>query len=166
MGGMRTGRLAISRGHRAGEVPPPVPRLVLVPRSADVPKPKSRPARPPAAPAVPPSPEYHLTHDRLTALERLARLHKQGMLSAEEFAAEKAVILSLPPDELVLTAPAPGPIPSAGPRASPAGPSLLGRLFGWPLLPVGLVAGIGLSFASQPRETWRFAEDLLRLLGA
>jgi len=81
MAAMRTGKLAISRGHRTGESPAPTPRLVLVPRAPDsVPAPK--PVRR-AEGAVPVSQEYHLAHDRLGALERLARIHKKGMLSAE-----------------------------------------------------------------------------------
>jgi hypothetical protein len=45
-------------------------------------------------------------------------------------------------------------------------PSLLGRLFDWRLLPLGLVAGLGFSFATQKQETIRFFDEALRLLGA
>src|SRR5687767_8884091 len=126
---MRTGKLSISRGRRADERPGP--RLSIV-------------ARAPAAPEPALSPEYRAVHDRLSALERLARLHDQGALTDEEFAAEKAAILG-DPNELVLNEPL---IP-----AEPAqGPSLLARLFGWRIIPVGLLAGLGLSYASQPRD--------------
>ncbi|HWT13967.1 MAG TPA: hypothetical protein VN231_14530, partial [Allosphingosinicella sp.] len=121
---------------------------------------------PPPAPALP---EYLCVHDRLTALERLARLRDQGTLSAGEFAAEKAFILNLPTDELVLRE----PVPAAAAIAEPAaptrprpGPSLLGRLFGWKLVPVSLVAGLALSFATQPQDTLRFFDEALRLFGA
>ena len=60
---MRTGKLAISRGHQLAEPP----HLSLVPAAPG-----------PAAPAPPASPDYHLVHDRLTALERLARLSSRA----------------------------------------------------------------------------------------
>jgi len=161
---MRTGKLSISRGYQFGEDAAPVPRLVLVPRSADAPPPK--PARVPAAPPAPVSEEYRIAHDRLTALERLARLVKQGALSAEEFAAEKARILGQPSDELVLRDRAPTEPIAAGRPVPQPGPSLLGRVLNWKFLPVGLAAGLGLSFASQPQETMRFFDEALRLLGA
>ena len=162
---MRTGKLSISRGYQFGEDAAPVPRLVLVPKSADAPPPKA--ARAPAAPGAPVSEEYRIAHDRLTALERLARLVKQGALSADEFAAEKARILGQPSDELVLRDPAPSqPTAADRPAPPPPGPSLLGRLMSWKFLPVGLAAGLGLSFASQPEETLRFFDEALRLLGA
>ena len=149
-GPMRTGKLSISRGYEAGETLPATPRLVLVPKEA---------APPPPAPAAklkaaPVTPEYQPAHDRLAALERLARLAKQGVFTEEEFAFEKARILGHRQDELVLDRPAP-----------PSGPSLAGRLFDWRLLPLGLAAGLGLSFAAQPQETMRFFDETLRLLG-
>ena len=158
-GPMRTGKLSISRGHRVGEAPP-APRLVLVPREAAPPPPKAKApaAAPPPRSAL--APEYQPTHDRLAALERLARLHKQGALTPEEFAFEKARLLAGPAAELVLQ-----PAVAAGPPL-PAGPSLAGRIFDWRLLPLGLVLGLGLSYASQPQATIRFFDDALRLLGA
>ncbi len=143
---MRTGKLSIGRGHRTGGLSATGPRLSIV-------------AREPVAAVPPPvSPEYQPVHDRLSALERLARLREQGALTDEEFAAEKASILG-PADTLVLNEPlvAPEPVPSQ---------SLLGRLFGWKIIPIGLAAGVALSYASQPRETLRFFEDALRLFGA
>ena len=141
---MPTGKLAISRGHQLA-----LPLRPLTPE-------------PPASA----SPEYQLVHDRLSALERLTRLFEQGALSAEEFAAEKAIILKLPADELVLQAPAPVPFSPAPALPSPPGPSLLGRLLHWKFLPVGLAAGLALSAAAQPNETIRFFDEALRLFGA
>lgn len=143
---MRTGRLIISRGHQLGEAPPP-----------------PRPA-PPRREPQPPLPLYPEIGERLTALERLARLFEQGALSPQEFAAEKALILGRFGDEAVLARVSPVSfVPAPPPRRRP---SLLGRLLSWKLLPVGLVAGLAFSFASQPRETAAFFEDLLRLVGA
>ena len=163
IGPVRTGKLSISRGYRFGESDAPVPRLVLVPKSGQAPKPKA--ARPPAAPAAPVSAEYQLAHDRLSALERLARLRKQGILSADEFAAEKALILGQSAGELVLHETAAIDEAPDRPPAPARGPSLLGRLFSWRFLPVGVAAGLGLSFASQPQETIRFFDEALRLFG-
>ena len=141
---MRTGRLTISRGHQTDGPRPPAPRLAIVAQ---------------AEPPAPVSPAYRPLHDRLTALERLARLHEQGALTDGEFAAEKALILERHPDELVLNE----PLLAADPAH---GPSLLGRLFGWRLVPLGIAAGLTLSFAAQPQSTIRFFDETLRLLGA
>jgi hypothetical protein len=116
--------------------------------------------------APPASPDYHVVHDRLTSLERLTRLFELGTLSAEEFAAEKALILGLPADELVLNMLAPVGFVPAAPRRSAQGPSLLGRMLGWKFLLFSLAAGLGLSFATQPRETSQMFEQTLRLFGA
>jgi hypothetical protein len=116
--------------------------------------------------APPASPDYQLVHDRLTALERLTRLFELGALSAEEFAAEKALILSLPADELVLRTPAPVGFVPAAPRRPPPGPSLLGRMLGWKFLLFSLVVGLAFSFAAQPVQTTRLFEQILRLFGA
>jgi hypothetical protein len=115
--------------------------------------------------APPASPDYHLVHDRLTALERLTRLFELGSLSAEEFAAEKALILSLPAEELVLRTPAPVGFVPAAPRRPAPGPSLLGRMLGWRFLLFSLVVGLAFSFATQPRETGHLFEQILRLSG-
>jgi len=165
---MRTGKLSISRGYLTEDGPPAAPRLTLVPRepapAAAEPlafvAPTPRPAPPKTKPAATPvSPEFQPAHDRLVALERLARLAKQGALTPEEFALEKARILAHP-----FVEPAPAAGPAFEPR--PPTPSLAGRMFGWKFLPVTLAAGLGLSFATQPRETFRFFEEAMRLLGA
>ena len=133
---MRTGRLSISRGHppQAAEETP-LPQLALVP--------------PVAAPA--PAGNFDAVNERLSALERLVRLYEQGALTIEEFAAEKLLILGEPPVTPVHFVP-------ARPRARR--PSLLGRLLGWPFLLLCLAAGVGLSFATQPEATSRFATQL------
>lgn len=154
---MRTGRLAISRGHQLSEPP----HLSLVPE-ADV------PVAPAPIPdfAPPASPDYHLVHDRLTALERLTRLFEQGALSAQEFAAEKVLILGLPADELVLRDAAPVHFVPAEPRRPQRGPSLLGRMLSFKFMAVSLIAGLGFSYGTQPDETMRFFDQLLRYFGA
>jgi hypothetical protein len=159
---MRTGRLSIGRGHGDGALPLPAgPRLRLVPTETRLPKPGG--ASPPETPA-PATLDYHLVHDRLTALERLTRLHEQGALSAEEFTAEKGAILRLPAEELVLRAEAAPP--SSARIEQPRGPSLIGRLLNWRFLPVGMAAGLGLSWYAQPRETLALLEQAARYLGA
>jgi hypothetical protein len=147
---MRMDKPAISRGHQLAEPP----HLCLVPAVSQ-----------PAEPAPPASPDYHLVHDRLTSLERLARLFEQGALSAEEFAAEKLLILGLPADEYVLREAAPVHFVPAQPRRPQRGPSLVGRMLSWRFLALSLVAGLGFSYASQPDATIRFFEQLSRYLG-
>lgn len=159
---MRTGRLSISRGHQLQGEPFAVPpQLKLVPQPAE-PSPVLVPVLPQAPPA---SPDYHLVHDRLTALERLTRLFELGTLSAEEFAAEKALVLSLPADELVLRDPAPVGFVPAAPRREARGPSLLGRLLGWKFLLFSLACGVAFSFATQPQQTQRLFEQIFRFVG-
>ena len=150
---MRTGKLSISRGYRTGDPAPAAPRLTLVPREVEPVR-----AKPKAAPASF-TPEYQPAHDRLAALERLARLARQGALTAEEFAFEKARLLGHVGIEAMAEQSAPVPAPA------PAGPSLVGRLLGWKVLPLGLAAGLGLSFATQPQQTLRFFDESLRLIG-
>ncbi|TMJ18893.1 MAG: hypothetical protein E6G92_03450 [Alphaproteobacteria bacterium] len=101
-------------------------------------------------------------HDRLTALERLTRLHESQFLSAEEFAAEKALILALPADEILLCEPAPARS-EREPHAR--GPSLIGRILGWKFLLFSLSAGLAFSYAAQPGMTARFLDQSLRALG-
>ena len=159
---MRTGRLRISRGHQLqGEPVAFPPQLMLVPQPAEpAPAPVSVPPQAPPA-----SPDYQLVHDRLSALERLTRLFELGALSGEEFATEKALVLSLPADEFVLTTPAPiGFVPQA-PRAAPRGPSLLGRMLGWKFLLFSLAAGLALSFAAQPSQTSHLFEQVFPIIG-
>src|SRR5687768_4251019 len=127
---MRTGKLSISRGRGPAEAAGP--RLSIVARGEPTPV----------------SAEYRPVHERLSALERLARLREQGALTDAEFAAEKAAILG-DPNELILNEPLLAPEPVGG-------PTLMGRLFGWKIIPVGILAGLALSYASQPRETLRF----------
>jgi len=146
---MRTGKLAISRGHQMSEPT----HLALVP------------PEPVRAPAPPASTDYLLVHDRLTALERLTRLFEQGALSAEEFAAEKMLILGLPADELVLRDAAPVHFVPAYPRRAQNGPSLLGRMLSWKFLALSLIVGLGFSYGTQPDETVRFFDQIGRALG-
>jgi len=141
---MRTGSLAISRGHQLEAAPASRPRLAAV--NGD-------------APLRVVSPVFQPLHDRLAVLERLAQLHERGALSDAEFAAEKALILERHPDAVVLNQP-------LLPAEARHGPSLLARLLNWRLIPVGVAAGIALSFAAQPQQTTRFFEDALRLFGA
>src|SRR5215207_9215469 len=124
---MHTGKPSISRGRGLSGPDRAGPRLSIV-------------ARAPAAPEPSISPEYQAVHDRLSSLERLARLREQGALTDEEFAAEKAAILGPAPDELILNEPLLAPEP-------PRPPTLLGRLFGWRIIPVGILAGLALSYA-------------------
>ena len=143
---MRTGRLAISRGHHWAEpaearpapltIVPPVPEPEVEPESVEEPAPVGLPV-----------------HERLDALERLVRLAEQGAFTPEEFAAEKALILGRAPAGLAAA-------------IAPRRPSLLGRLLGWKLIPLGLIAGLGLSWFTQPAETRRVFEEALRLFGA
>lgn len=144
---MRTGRLSISRGHpQAGTEETPPPHLALVPPAEPAPVP---------APATGPTPyrTIEAANERLTALERLVRLYEVGALSIEEFAAEKALILGEPPRT------APVHFVPALPLRKP-GRSLLGRMLSWPFLLLCLIAGIGLSFATQPEATNRFVSQL------
>ena len=147
---MRTGRLAISRGHSMSEPP----HLALVP------------AEPMPVPEAPASADYHIVHDRLTSLERLTRLFEQGALSEAEFAAEKMLILGLPADELVLRDAAPVHFVPAEPRRPQQGPSLVGRMLSWKFLALSLVVGFGFSFGTQPDETIRFFNQIPRFFGA
>jgi hypothetical protein len=142
---MRTGKLAISRGHQLAEPVEIRPaHLAIVPPAAE---PAVEPGEAEAPAALP-------VNERLDALERLVRLAEQGAFTAEEFAAEKALILGRTPETSEL------------PAARARGPSLLGRLLNWKLIPFGLAAGVGLSWLAQPAETARFFEEALRLFGA
>ena len=133
MAGMQARRLVISKGIETGQP--------IAPRRAPTPP----PPRPQAAPAATPEPaaDLHLVHHRLVALERLTALHEKGVLSAEEFAAEKALVLRIPAEELMLE-----PAHALPPR----GPSLLGRLLNPKLIAAGVVAGLALSAYTQPQE--------------
>ena len=140
------------------QVPVPEPQASGPEPQASVPEPKV---------PVPASPEYFFVHDRLTAIERLTRLRDQGALSQEEYAAEKAIVLALPADELVLHASPTddGAAALPWPRPDP-GPPLVDRLFDWRIVPIALGIGLVFSYATQPRETARFLEAALSLFGA
>ena len=160
---MRTGRLSISRGHQLEGAPETAsPRLKLVQQPAEAPVKREPAPVPPRAESPPVSPDYYSVHDRLTALERLTRLRESKFLSAEEFAAEKALILALPADEILLCNPAPPPLESA---AQPRGPSLIGRMLGWKFLLFSLSVGLAFSYAAQPNVTARFLDQSLRAIG-
>ena len=138
---MQGAKLMISRGLPAAEEAVPLARP---------PRPQPVEAAPPRA-AVPPAPaqeeapvsDIHLVDYRLAALERLSRLRDKGILSAEELAAEKALVLRLPAGELEL-------VPEQIVRER--GPSLLGRLFGWKLLGTGALAGLLFTYVTAPQD--------------
>ncbi len=138
---MQGRRLTISRGVA------PVPETAATPAAPHPP----RPAEPIAA-----APDFCLVHHRLAALERLSLLRDRGALSADEFAAEKALVLRLPAEELLL--------PPEG-MIAPRGPSLLGRLFSWKLLAAGVAAGLCLSAFTAPSELVAMADQAARMIG-
>jgi len=140
--------------------PQPVEREAQ-PRSELRAVPPSRPVeRPVALERAPSAPisiaDYQLVRERLDALERLSLLRDIGVLSPEEFAAEKALVLRLPAEELLLDS------ESMLPRR---GPSLLGRLFGWKMLLAGAVIGLGLSAYTAPQDLMKLADSASRLIG-
>lgn len=139
---MRSGKLNISRGSQFAEGRGDEPKLSLVPQM-DEPK------------AGGGFDGHQAILERLDALERLARLRSLDLLSADEFAAGKSLLLAQSGE------------PAVGvPGESLVGPSLAGRLFSWKFLPIGLVAGLALSFGAQPQETVRFVDQVLRVFGA
>lgn len=160
---MRTGRLAISRGFSAPEPHGEPARFALVPAVEQT--------APPPEPA--PETEPTLTdalatvNARLAALERLARLCETGALTVDEFLVEKAAILGHRRSDLSGPQASDAPPISFHPvsRARPRGRSLAGRI-GWALIPLGLVAGLGLSAFSQPDATARVFDEALRMIGA
>jgi hypothetical protein len=154
---MRMGRLAISRGFAEAESSDEAVHLAIVPA---------------VEPQVEPSgsvTNYSLAavQERLDALERLTRLCESGALTIDEFLVEKAAILGHPRSNLA--GPADGS--TAAPisfkpakRRPPQGRSLLGRL-GWFILPIGLMAGIGLTAVTQPDAAAQYWQEGLRLFG-
>src|SRR5690349_10142312 len=137
---MRTGKIQISRGSQFAKIEKNEPRLTLVP---------SAPNHPSEAAEVE-NPQAELLRsigDRVNLLERLARLRAEGLLSPEEFAAEKAFLIGAPVDS--------EHYPAVAELPGRPGSSLVGRLFSWKFLPLGLVAGLALSFGAQPQETLR-----------
>lgn len=159
---MQGGKLIISRGlqaHPEAAPQPPVREAQQRPELRAVPQ--SRPERPVERPvAAPPAPvsiaDYQLVRERLDALERLSLLRDIGVLSPEEFAAEKALVLRLPAEELLLDE------EHMLPRR---GPSLLGRLFGWKMLLTGAVVGLALSAYTAPQDLMKLADSASRLIG-
>lgn len=147
----------ISRGSERAERRTGEPKLSLVSRT------KLAEAEPRPAPVQVLPDERRLTA-RLDALERLARLRSQDLLTAEEYASEKALLLGhweedqAIPHLRTMAAAAPGDIEQ--------GSSLVGQMFSWKFLPIGAVAGIALSFGIQPQETMRYFDQALRLVGA
>lgn len=136
---MPTGRLNIARGHeleqRFASPPPPLAE----------PEPLTPAAEPSWSPA-----HFQPIEERLNALERLAKLHRDGLLSAEEYTAEKALLRG--ENEAVATA-----VP---------GPSLFGRILRWPVLAIGLAAGLALAATSQPETSRGLFDQTLQLIGA
>ena len=115
----------------------------------DAPVPLHR-ARPTLVAAAPPPADPHLVHHRLEALERLVRIRDHGGLTAEEFAAEKALVLGLPASE-----------PDT-PRRSP---TLTAFLLDWRLLSAGIAAGLAISYATAPQDLLGLLDRAARLLG-
>ena len=151
---MRMGRLAISRGFPLSEESGEPVRLAIVA--------SSEPPSPPVA-----SDALTDVHARLEALERLTRLCEAGALTIDEFLVEKAAILGHPRSNLMMDreegAPPISFVPGV-PRGPASGRSLLGRL-GWAILPLGLIAGIGLTAISQPDVAAQIWQEGLRLFG-
>jgi hypothetical protein len=154
---MRTGKLNISRGHRQDEGAAE-PRLVLVPK-AEGPSAQALPAAEGRLPGL----DSHRLNDRLTALERLAALRVQGLLTEAEYAAEKALVRGI---DSAPDAQEARQDPSRAYSARRQGPSLTGRLFSLKLVPIGMVAGLALSFGTQPRQTMRWFEQAVAFIGA
>ena len=151
---MQTRQHQIRRGSERPEIQAEQPKLSLVPTKIQ--EGESSRSQAPAGAA-----DVSAFHDRLDALERLGRLREQQILSADEFAAEKAFILGRV--DVIR-----GPFEAVALRSDKAGPqvSLLGRMLSWKFVPIGLVGGLALSFGIQPQETVRFFEQASSLLGA
>ena len=139
---MRTGKLNISRGSQFAEGRAEEPKLTLVPPTE-------------SSETDGEADGHQAILERLDALERLARLRSLEMLSADEFAAGKRLLLAHSAEQ-----------GSAVPGENAVGPSLVARMFSWKFLPIGLVAGLALSFGAQPQETVRFFDQALRMFGA
>jgi hypothetical protein len=151
---MQGAKLTISRGLPGADEAVPLARR---------PEPRRVEAAPESAQAAPrpvrddaPASDIHLVDYRLAALERLGRLRDKGILSAEELAAEKALVLRLPAGELVLV---------TEQILERRGPSLLGRLFDWKLLAAGTAAGLAFSYVTAPHELLGLVDRASRLIG-
>ena len=152
---MPAGKLMISRGMpSAAEAAPirlePEPKLRAVPSEPEPPRTAAAPVRRDG-----PAPDYQLVHFRLEALERLSLLRDKDALSAEEYEAEKSLVLRLPADDLEQMQESILP---------PRGPSLLGRIFGWKLILTGLIAGLGFVVFTAPQDLAGLIDRASRLL--
>jgi hypothetical protein len=127
---MRTGRLTISRGHEI---------LARLERGVETAGPVS--FQPSAAVT-----EIERLHLRLAAIERLARLVEQGILSHQEFREEKALVMGVTGEELLLTEVAPA-------EAAPPRPSLAGRLLHWRVALALGAAGLAWFWMAQPEQS-------------
>lgn len=157
---MQGGKLIISRGMQAGAAARPQgeagqrPRPQLV-HSDDQVAPKPALPQPPAAtPAA--AADYHCVRERIDALERLSLLRDIGVLTPEEFAAEKGLVLRLPAEDMLEQR------ESILPHR---GPSLLGRLLGWKLLVTGALAGLAFTAFTAPQDLTSLADRLSKLIG-
>lgn len=120
-------------------------RKLIISRGREAPEPYR-----PGATADP-----RLVHHRLLALERLNRLREKGALSADEYAAEKALVLRVPADVRAFEA-----------MARPPGhPSLFGRLFNMRLIAAGAAAGLALSAFTAPQDFYGLVERAQSLFG-
>lgn len=150
---MPTGKLQISRGSDLPALSPKGPQSSLIAPEAE-----------PATALEPTTIEDERGHQiilaRLDVLERLARLRSLELLTAEEYAFEKAFVLARTAEGVA------GDIDNPLAAKSTAKPPLVGRLFSWKLLPVSLIAGLALSFGIQPQETIRFFDQALSQIGA
>ena len=95
-----------------------------------------------------------LVHHRLLALERLNRLREKGALSADEYEAEKALVLRVPADVRAFEA-----------MSAPRHPSLLGRLLNMKLIAAGAAAGLALSAFTAPQDLYGLVERAQTLFG-
>jgi hypothetical protein len=98
------------------------------------------------------SAESNLVLGRLEALERLVRLRDQNVLTPQEFAAEKALVLGLAAAD-------------ASPPPPAHTPALAARLFDWRLLLAGTAAGLALSWYSAPQDLLGLLDRAARILG-
>jgi hypothetical protein len=102
--------------------------------------------------------------ERISALERLANLHARGILSDEELAAEKRLVIGAAQDRAEMPSGPVSFVPGAG--AAQRGPSLAGRMMNWRVLAAGLVAGGAICLVSEPNETARFLVAGWRLIAS
>jgi hypothetical protein len=137
MAAMRTGKLTISRGHEI---------LARLERGVETDGPVSFQ---PAAAVT----EIERLHLRLAAIERLARLVEQGILSHQEFREEKALVMGLTGEELLLT--------EVAPEVASSRPSLAGRLLHWRIVAALGVAGLTWLWMAEPEGSAALLASLL-----